>query len=309
MEFPQRSATHKIEARSWKMLQHHSPDHWIVREVSERDYGIDAYIEIASKSGDVTGNLLSIQLKGVSELKWPVRKSATSTIRSPSIKTSTANYWFNLPVPVFLFVADLAKNQIYYSPVEETMRSQFDLLSKQDSISFKLHSELSITSETGAALFDWFVARERAFPQFAFHISNLINNLKTFDDFIAENQNRDCFMEIESERHLQFRALYESCHMAAIYLEREWTLESLPELYKKDHAQWKDNYVYLHEETLDYALQKLEKIFPRLVRQALKLVNESQSAFWCVRDPVFHSLCSSEDLSWSLKHMESRLQR
>ncbi len=69
MKFPKRSETHKIEAASWRLLQELAPDEWIVREVSERDYGIDAYIEVATSTGDVTGNLVSIQLKGVDELE------------------------------------------------------------------------------------------------------------------------------------------------------------------------------------------------------------------------------------------------
>jgi hypothetical protein len=57
MKFPERSDTHIIEAESWRLLQSLAPREWIVREVSERDYGIDAYIELVSKGGQVTGSL------------------------------------------------------------------------------------------------------------------------------------------------------------------------------------------------------------------------------------------------------------
>src|SRR5687768_14691814 len=100
MEFPKRPPQHVTETASWKVLQSRTPDMWMVRGVSERDYGIDAYIELATTKGDVTGELCSIQLKGTESIDWKAgnnRKRATV-----SIGVATVNYWMNLPVPVFL---------------------------------------------------------------------------------------------------------------------------------------------------------------------------------------------------------------
>jgi len=307
MKFPTRSPTHKIEAASWRLLQEQAPDHWIVREVSERDYGIDAYIEITTPTGDVTGNLVSVQLKGVEKLNWKDKKPDGRTARSPQIKTSTANYWLNLPVPVFLFVADLSSRKIHYASVEHHLRSQYEKLTTQDSITFKLHEELAINARIGGALFPWFIARERAHPQFAFHITNMLSNIESFGNFIVFNQNRDSFMEIEFDRHMQFRALYETIQMSSWYLAKEWKVEPLRELYAKDRAQWKDDFVMLHESTLDYVLRKLEVIYPGLARQALTLVANTQAAYWKVRDPVFFRLCSSGELESSILYLEQKI--
>ncbi len=304
MKFPERSTTHKIEAASWRLLQELAPEEWIVREVSERDYGVDAYIEVTKPTGEVTGNLISVQLKGKDELEWMEQETGIRTARSPSIKTTTANYWLNLPVPVFLFVADLTSKKIYYVSVEEEIRSQFNNLANQDSISFKLTDEIHIQSKIGSTLFPLFIARERAHPQFVFHITNLLSHIEPFGEFIIYNQNRDSFMEVESERHLQFRALYESIQMASWYLNKEWKIESLQELYILDHKQWKDDFVYLHEGTLDYVLRKLESIFPQLVRKSLRLVSDTQAAYWRSRDPVFYRLCSNGELDSSITHLE-----
>jgi len=306
MKFPKRSVTHKIEAASWRLLQELAPDEWIVREVSERDYGVDAYIEIATSSGEVTGNLVSIQLKGVQQLEWKIGEGGIKTARSPSIKTTTANYWLNLPVPVFLFVAELSSQRIYYVSVEDDIRSQFENLSSQDSITFKLMDELNIESKIGATLFDWFVARERAHHHFVFNITNLLSHIGSFGDFIRYNQNLDSFMEVESDKHLQLRALYEACRMASLYLDREWKVDSLKSLYLRDQKEWDDPYVLLHERTLDCVLRQLEAVFPKLVRKALKLISETQAAYWKSRDPIFFRLCSSGELEWSIKNIEER---
>jgi hypothetical protein len=150
MKLPKRPDTHVTEAESWRLLQALAPKEWIVREVSERDYGIDAYIELASKDGHITGDLMSVQLKGIEKgIKW---KEGSRRARSPQIKSSTANYWLRLPVPVFLFIADLAAKDIYYVPAQEALRAQFGNLDKQDSVTFTLQDELRLTSKVGQAL-------------------------------------------------------------------------------------------------------------------------------------------------------------
>src|ERR1700677_3836790 len=108
MKWPKRTATHIQESKSWRLLAHLAPDEWIIREVTERDYGIDAYIEIATATGDITGNLISVQLKGPEQidwrdLEWRDNGEHSQIATSPSISTATTRYWLNLPVPVFLF--------------------------------------------------------------------------------------------------------------------------------------------------------------------------------------------------------------
>lgn len=307
MRLPKRPETHIIEAESWRLLQSIAPKNWIVREITERDYGIDCYIEMCGDDGEITGDLISVQLKGIKKaIDWN-SSSNVSTAQSPSIRVETANYWNNLPVPVFLFVADISSNDIYYISVEEGIRNQYDKLLKQDSISFKLVKELSLSSDVGVALLSWFYNKERNHNNFVFHVTSLLSHIQPFGEFIRFNQNRDCFMEVESEQHLQFRAIYETCRISAIYLENEWGVESLSELYKRDREEWKDRDVYLHEKTLDYALQKIEKVFPRLARKALKLVTDSQSTYWSHKDPVFYNLCYSGEFELSLKRIEEEL--
>jgi hypothetical protein len=189
MRFPKRIATHITETASWRLLQSAAPTEWIVREVSERDYGVDCYIEIASKDGDITGELVSAQLKGVEKLDWKGKKTER-TARSPSVKSATATYWLNLPVPVFLLVADLSVSKVHYVGVKQVIRAQFDALGSQDTITFPLQEELHLQSDVGKALFDWFAHKERHYEQFSFHVMNLLSHVRTFVDFIRMNQNR-----------------------------------------------------------------------------------------------------------------------
>ena len=132
MKLPTRPETHIIETDSMRLLQQLAPREWIVREVTERDYGIDCYIEITSKSGELTGDLISVQLKGVKKVDWKSNADNVNECYSPYVKVSTANYWLSLPVPVFMFVADLKLKNIHFVPVKEHLRSNFSKLETQN---------------------------------------------------------------------------------------------------------------------------------------------------------------------------------
>lgn len=308
MKFPKRPEAHVKEAEAWRLLQNLAPKEWIVREVSERDYGIDIYIELVSKDGNLTGQLMSVQLKGQQNIEWELSDGGHRVARSPSIMTTTASYWLALPVPVFLFVADLSAKNVYFVAVQEDLRTRFDKLNGQNYISFKLSDRLDLKSKKGLAQLHQFYDRESLHEQFVFHIANLINQVEVFGDFIRTNQNRDVFMDVEADRHLQFRALYEACRMASLYLEQEWTVEPLDKLYARDHEEWKDD-CYLHEKTLDRALQEIEKHFPTLVRKAIDLVADIQESYWRQKDPIFFKLCCSGELDGTLNRIENEAGR
>lgn len=328
MKLPSRPATHVTEAASWRLLQNLAPENWIVREVTERDYGIDAYIEIASDAGEITGDLISVQLKGSEAIEWKALKAKKGAktskegkakkgsdadrdnkARSPQIATSTANYWERLPVPVFLFVADVTESNIYFAPVEQTIRRDYAKLSSQETMTFPLIKGFSLSEKTGPAIVEFLGRRQRRHRDFVHHISALISHAEGFHEFIGMNQGRDSFMEVEAEAHLRFRALYQSCRMAANYIGIEWSIESLSDLYKADRAQFQDEWIWLHEFTLDRALVQIEAIFPRLLRAAINLIETVESAYWRAHDPILYSLCSGNALGWLIKRMEDDLKR
>ncbi|TAU52533.1 DUF4365 domain-containing protein [Rhizobium leguminosarum] len=320
MKLPTRPATHLTEAASWRLLQSLAPETWIVREVTERDYGIDAYIEITSDAGEITGDLISVQLKGTESVDWtaPKKRPAKTkkemgdldhTARSPQIATSTANYWERLPVPVFLFVADISAGDVYFASVEPVIRRNYDKLESQDTLSFSLLKGHSLSQEIGPHMVDWYAKRERLHRDFVSQISQLVSHAETFHEFIGMNQGRDSFMEVEADVHLRFRALHQSCQMAAAYLGVEWNVDSLRDLYKRDREQFQDEWVWLHELTLDRALAQIEASFPTLLRAAVDLIENVEGTYWRWHHPVLHALCGGNALGWLIKRMEDDLAR
>lgn len=68
-----RTYQHVIDSKAIKKTLQAIPDYWVVRELSERDYGIDLMIEIFSEAGtdqnghdvyETTGHVCYLQLKG-----------------------------------------------------------------------------------------------------------------------------------------------------------------------------------------------------------------------------------------------------
>ena len=73
IEMIMRTYQHIIDTASVKLTLNSLPDYWVIRDLNERDYGIDLMIEIFTKSGfdkqghetyDATGQICYLQIKG-----------------------------------------------------------------------------------------------------------------------------------------------------------------------------------------------------------------------------------------------------
>lgn len=117
MDFPKRVEQHVSEKRSLTIVKDTFPERWIVREVSERDYGVDLYVEIVDSDGLLRGDMIAIQLKSKKELKFKGGKFGLA-----GVKRSTLNYWLSLPVPVFLIVVCLKTRYSYWANIKSLNR-------------------------------------------------------------------------------------------------------------------------------------------------------------------------------------------
>ena len=115
MRFPNRTPGHIFESASFQRLANCLPDAWILRHVSERDYGIDCLIEPVSEENlDVKGELMAIQIKSRDSIGWREEDNSTPKKATFSgIGISTVNYWRHLPIPVFLCIHDRSTDSLY----------------------------------------------------------------------------------------------------------------------------------------------------------------------------------------------------
>lgn len=303
MRLPKRPSSHVTESSSWRILQAELPDEWIIREVTERDYGIDCYVELVTPSLDVTGDLVSIQLKGKDHIDWK-KKERIKYARYHGIEQSTANYWMNQQVPVFLFVAEISTDSLFFCPVKDVVRTYFAKFLKQKTFSFPLSPDYRFGANKGLSIFLREFDRERLNERFSYDLVNLLSHLQRYSDYIRENYYRDEFLEVEPERHLELIQLYNTCESVSNHLLIDWNIEPMEEIYKKDKETWKDNWCYLHEKSQHELLCQIDKIFLVLVRKAIDYVINKQGDYWLNTDPVFFNLCNSDDVEWLIKRIE-----
>ena len=150
-----RTETHITETRSIKKLLNALPDAWVVRELTERDYGTDLVVELFGLSHDnagyyPTGATLNIQVKGTTKEAHILKNK---NVISFSLKTSFLEYALKFPIPFILVLVDLTKpntDGIYFLWIQ---RYVFDVLdeerqdwreSHQDTVTLKLPVENSL---------------------------------------------------------------------------------------------------------------------------------------------------------------------
>ncbi|MGK5053665.1 DUF4365 domain-containing protein [Janthinobacterium sp. RB2P8] len=89
-----RIETHRIDTKAVRTIFTHLSEHWLVRSLEERDYGIDLQLE-RFDSDDATGDFIFVQVKGTD--------SAFEGDVKLSFPVETINYALMFDVPFFVF--------------------------------------------------------------------------------------------------------------------------------------------------------------------------------------------------------------
>src|SRR5690348_9937170 len=134
MKMPQRVPQHVSETESFVIFSDKLPKNWIIRQVTERDYGIDCYLELVSDNNELTGELALIQLKSRQGIVWT--KADYYAISDVDIATSI--YWFKFQVPVFLFVADVTNKELYFVGARNYIKRNFQEYLAQGQFSYRI---------------------------------------------------------------------------------------------------------------------------------------------------------------------------
>lgn len=128
-----RVQTHIIDTKAVKKVIGSLPDSWVVRELTERDYGIDLMVEIfvpGLKDGkgkdayDSTGAVFHIQIKGTESELRPTRGTINYSIHKNSL-----SYVEKFSVPFFLFRVDVSNlsGQIYFIWIQRYIKDVLDV--------------------------------------------------------------------------------------------------------------------------------------------------------------------------------------
>lgn len=153
-----RTYQHIVDTRSVKKVLNLLPDHWVIRELTERDYGIDLIVEIFEKNGtdenghdiyESTGSVFNIQVKGTDSKLKALKNGKFS---HPLSKYSLT-YCESFSTPFFLFRVDVsdATSGSYFIWIQRYIKDVLDLqkpswrAATQDSYSIHIppHNEIT----------------------------------------------------------------------------------------------------------------------------------------------------------------------
>jgi hypothetical protein len=298
MKYPQRPSTHIKETESWKILQNSVPSEWLVRGVSERDYGVDCYIEMVGRDGSVRGDLLSIQLKGTESLDWKHNDNQKRQEANFSgIKIETINYWMNLAVPVFLCVAETSTKKLYFSPIKHQVRNQYIKYKNQQSLSFLLSTEHRLDDHQGLLNFIICYIQEKNFKELTELSRLLLIHLPQYYEFIIENQGLDPFLGVEPDDELMFVHIYLTLHNLCNVLAVDWGIKWLTDIYNEDKKTWNESYYHLHNLAFTKMMPQLNNKLVEVLESIKKIMTEYQKDFWETKEYIIYRKAKELDVS------------
>lgn len=298
MKFPQRPSTHIKETDSWKILQHSVPSEWLLRGVTERDYGVDCYLEMVGSDGSVRGDLISIQLKGTESLEWKQNeKQNRQEAKFSGVKIETINYWMNLAVPVFLCVAETSTKKLYFAPIKNQVRNQYKKYKLQQSLSFTLSTKHMLGDDQGLLNFIIYYIQEKNFKELTELSRLLLIHLPQYYEFIMENQELDPFIGIEPDDELMFTHIYMTLHNLCNVLAIDWDIKWLSDIYNEDNKTWKDSYYNLHNLTFTEIMPQLNKKLVVVLESIKKIITEFQKEFWETKEYIIYRKAKELDIS------------
>jgi hypothetical protein len=120
---PKRIENHRIDTLAVRRLMSVLNEDWIIRDLSERDYGIDLMVEYFE--GEVpTGKTAFFQIKGKRD---PIRVSRDGFVTFYDFPVKTLLYAEHFPEPFFLMHLSIVKDQpIYYLWLQKYIQVELD---------------------------------------------------------------------------------------------------------------------------------------------------------------------------------------
>lgn len=283
MKLPKRVSQHISETASFKLFSLKVPDNWIIRDITERDYGIDCYLEIVNDDNELTGDLALIQLKSRQSIKWTKGNYFTLT----GIDISTTNYWYGFPVPVFIFLADLTNQQLFFLSAKSYIRNNFREFQKQGVFNYKIFNKYSFGKPRLAGIFRFQLdyIREKYRQQFENELLFFVSNIKHYQDFQKEHYHRDFHFPVDGSELIFFEAMHSNYFFLCVYFEIKTPIPDLAELKKRSREKFKSDIYELYEHDLTEWVEEFKKLALKIIIKIRALIND-ELGYWLNMHPT-----------------------
>ena len=301
MQYPKRIDQHVTETKTFKMFSNIIPDEWIIREMTERDYGIDCYIEICEK-GCLTGKMLSVQLKGEKEIKTH-NKDDFTYVADYDIKPSTFAYWFNLPVFVLFVFIDTSKNIVYFENIKKYIRKNYLSFQKEELHIMKINSNHILTKDN-VELINILYLFENNRQNLEHMIESFVLNFEQNIELLDDHWCRDSFMALDEENNDDIRIinLYRISKYLSSYFNIQWNVKSLEEMIREGQSMFGKNYL-LYEKQVAEFVQQIIPIMDKIIDKIIDLVRKSEGDYWYKENYTLWLLLDKYDIKRKIKNM------
>ena len=296
MKLPIRPESHVTEAAAFKCFISKIPDRWIVRELTERDYGIDCYLEIVNSNNLVTGMLLSIQLKGISNVV--LRGVNNSEITLYGIAHSTSNYWFRLPVPVILACVDTVAKKLYAINVKDYIRKDYDEFLQKKAPIYRVDVENEITARNAEERFTQIYLREQHRQQFEMMVIDFLSNYERKHELIENHWQRDFFLGVEEDAELQLRHLYNVTKSLCEWFNLPWDIPAISEMSQAGKSMF-GNHAHLFEMQVSEFVQTLLPKMEVIASNVKELITETEGTYWLQKDQWLYNFVYNTSFNYT----------
>ena len=214
-------------------------------------------------------------MKSTDAISWRVKDGG---FRFYKVEKSTTNYLSGFKIPTYLFLVDLSTQEMFFLSVKEYIAEHYYEYSTSDTFSYEFSHDNNIFTVDS---FQKSFYRNNQYDQFRNELQFFISNIKQYIDFMCEHDNRDCFMQIESEEMLFFEALHRNITFLQMYFKTSNVLPSMEYLIKKGKKIYGDDYEQtLFEGVLTDMFNAFKQSVLEIVDIIIELVTIKECHYW-----------------------------
>jgi hypothetical protein len=295
MQFPKRIATHITETASFKIFSKIIPDEWIIREITERDYGIDCYIEIC-ENGFVTGKMLSVQLKAEKEILIH-RDNDEEYVAYYDIKASSLNYWYNLPVVTLFLFIDIDNEIIYFQNIRKFVRTYYEKFINENLKSIKINSKQILNKNSVVSHINNIYALEMNRQYFEHSVESFIYNFDQYVDMCDTHWCRDCFLSLDEEGLDDIIIM--NIHKISKYFSScfniTWNIKSIEDMIEEGQKMF-GTHGDLFEKQVAEFVQLVLPIMNRIIDELIDLITYKERDYWTRNNNTLWRVIKTKDI-------------
>lgn len=283
IELPIRADNHIRETLGYKVLESMIPPQWMIRGVTERDYGVDCYIELVDEQNRLTGEIAFVQMKTTDKIDW--RKD--NGFKFYKVERPTTNYLNGFIIPTYLFLVDLSTREMFFVSIKEYIMEHYREYMASGSFAYEFCYDRNLF------IIDAFLTsfrRNNQYNQFRNELQYFMSDMSHYIDFMEEHNCRDCFMQIEQEEMMFFEAMHRNISFLQDYFGTINKLTPIEILDEKGRNKYGEAYEQtLFERILTDLFDKFKISVLELVDKIKELVTYKESDYWwCEKNYIFH---------------------